>query len=160
EEQMRRVAVQMSRGEAVVQDVETLSEQARDALDMIVEATASAATGAQRIAMTSREQELEFAKLSDRVRRIAQISWRNRDGAEQVTASARDQATALRGLEGATQELRAVAIYLEDLTGRITSVRWPVVISRVGMRFHVRIGILSHERLHPQPLEIDVAVTR
>jgi methyl-accepting chemotaxis protein len=123
EEQMRRVALQMSRGEAVVQDVETLSEQARGALDMIVEATASAATGAQRIAMTSREQELEFSKLSDRVRRIAQISWRNRDGAEQVTASARDQAAALRGLEGATQELRAVAIYLEDLTRRITSVR-------------------------------------
>ena len=123
EEQMRRVALQMSRGEAVVQDVETLSEQARGALDMIVEATASAATGAQRIAVTSREQELEFSKLSDRVRRIAQISWRNRDGAEQVTASAREQAVALRGLEGATQELRAVAIYLEDLTRRITSVR-------------------------------------
>jgi methyl-accepting chemotaxis protein len=123
EEQMRRVALQMSRGEAVVQDVETLSEQARGALDLIVEATASAATGAQRIAMTSREQELEFAKLSERVRRIAQISWRNRDGAEQVTASARDQASALRGLEGATQELRSVAIYLEDLTRRITSVR-------------------------------------
>ena len=51
EEQMRRVALQMSRGEAVVQDVELLSEQARMALDMIVEATASAATGAQRIAL-------------------------------------------------------------------------------------------------------------
>jgi methyl-accepting chemotaxis protein len=123
EEQMRRVAMQMSRGEAVVKDVELRSEQARGALDMIVEATASAATGAQRIALTSREQELEFSKLSDRVRRIAQISWRNRDGAEQVTASARDQATALRGLEGATEELREVAIYLEDLTRRITSVR-------------------------------------
>jgi methyl-accepting chemotaxis protein len=123
EEQMRRVAMQMARGEAVVQDVESLSEQARGALDMIVEATASAATGAQRIALTSREQELEFSKLSDRVRRIAQISWRNRDGAEQVTASARDQATALRGLEGATQELREVAVYLEELTRRITSVR-------------------------------------
>jgi methyl-accepting chemotaxis protein len=123
EEQMRRVALQMSRGQAVVQDVELLSEQARQALDMIVEATASAATGAQRIALTSREQELEFSKLSDRVRRIAQISWRNRDGAEQVTASARDQATALRGLEGATEELREVAVYLEELTRRITSVR-------------------------------------
>ncbi|HKP15382.1 MAG TPA: methyl-accepting chemotaxis protein [Gemmatimonadaceae bacterium] len=123
EEQMRRVAMQMSRGQAVVQDVELLSEQAREALDMIVEATASAATGAQRIALTSREQELEFSKLSDRVRRIAQISWRNRDGAEQVTESARSQATALRGLEGATEELREVAVYLEELTRRITSVR-------------------------------------
>jgi dihydroneopterin aldolase len=35
-----------------------------------------------------------------------------------------------------------------------------VVISLVGMRFHVRIGILPHERVHAQPLEIDVAVTR
>ncbi len=35
-----------------------------------------------------------------------------------------------------------------------------MVISLVGMRFHVRIGILAHERVHPQPLEIDVAVTR
>jgi dihydroneopterin aldolase len=35
-----------------------------------------------------------------------------------------------------------------------------VVISLVGMRFHVRVGILPHERVHAQPLEIDLAVTR
>ena len=35
-----------------------------------------------------------------------------------------------------------------------------MVISLVGMRFHVRVGILPHERVHAQPLEIDVAVTR
>ena len=35
-----------------------------------------------------------------------------------------------------------------------------MVISLVGMRFHVRVGVLAHERVHPQPLEIDVAVTR
>jgi len=35
-----------------------------------------------------------------------------------------------------------------------------VVISLVGMRFHVRVGILPHEREHPQPLEIDLSVTR
>jgi dihydroneopterin aldolase len=35
-----------------------------------------------------------------------------------------------------------------------------VVISLVGMRFHVRVGILPHERVHPQPLEIDLTVTR
>ena len=121
EEQMRRVAFQMSRGETIVQDVETLSEQARQALDLIVEATESSAEGAQRIAFTSRDQELEFAKLRERVKRIASISSRNRDGAEQVTRSARDQATALRELEGATQELRNVAIYLGELTRRITS---------------------------------------
>jgi methyl-accepting chemotaxis protein len=122
EEQMRRVAFQMSRGETIVQDVETLSEQARHALDLIVDATASAAMGAQRIALTSREQELAFAGLSDRVRRIAAITGRNREGAEQVTRSARDQADALRELEGATHELRGVATSLNDLTRRITSV--------------------------------------
>ena len=122
EEQMRRVAFQMSRGETIVQDVETLSGQARAALDLIVDATASAATGAQRIALTSREQELAFSNLSDRVRRISAITGRNREGAEQVTRSAREQAEALRELEGATQELRAVATYLNELTRRITSV--------------------------------------
>ena len=35
-----------------------------------------------------------------------------------------------------------------------------MVISLVAMRFHVRVGILPHEREHPQPLEIDVSVTR
>ena len=35
-----------------------------------------------------------------------------------------------------------------------------MVISLVGMRFHVRVGILPHERVHAQPLEIDLAVTR
>ena len=35
-----------------------------------------------------------------------------------------------------------------------------VVISLVGMRFHVRVGILPHERDHAQPLEIDLSVTR
>jgi methyl-accepting chemotaxis protein len=122
EEQMRRVAFQMSRGENIVQDVETLSGQAREALELIVDATASAATGAQRIALTSREQELAFANLSDRVRRIAAITGRNREGAEQVTRSAREQAEALRELEGATHELRGVATYLNELTRRITSV--------------------------------------
>jgi methyl-accepting chemotaxis protein len=122
EEQMRRVAFQMSRGETIVRDVETLSEQARHALDLIVGATASAATGAQRIALTSREQEVAFSNLSDRVRRIAAITGRNREGAEQVSRSAREQADALRELEGATQELRGVATYLDELTRRITSV--------------------------------------
>ena len=54
--------------------------------------------------------------------RIADISQRNRSGAESVAASARDQATAMRELEGATSELRSVALYLGDLTRRLTSV--------------------------------------
>lgn len=35
-----------------------------------------------------------------------------------------------------------------------------MLISLVGMRFHVRVGILPHEREHAQPLEIDLRVTR
>jgi methyl-accepting chemotaxis protein len=122
EEQMRRVALQMGRGQAIVSDAETLSESAREALDLIVEATEGAAAGAQRIAQTSRDQELEFGRLRERVARIAAISQRNRDGAETVTSSAKDQAVALRELEGATRELRAVTVYLSELTHRITSV--------------------------------------
>lgn len=33
-------------------------------------------------------------------------------------------------------------------------------ISLAGMRFHVRVGILAHERELPQPLEIDVEAWR
>ncbi|HKO16085.1 MAG TPA: methyl-accepting chemotaxis protein [Gemmatimonadaceae bacterium] len=122
EEQMRRVASQMARGQTIVSDVETLSESARHALDQIVEATAAAASGAQRIAVTSRDQELEFARLRERVMRVADISRKNRAGAEDVTSSAKDQAAALRELEGAAHELRSVATYLSDLTHRITSI--------------------------------------
>ncbi|HEX8725377.1 MAG TPA: methyl-accepting chemotaxis protein [Gemmatimonadaceae bacterium] len=122
EEQMRRVALQMGRGQTIVSDAETLSESARQALDQIVEATAAASAGAQRIARTSRDQELEFGRLRERVARIAAISQHNREGAETVTSSAKDQAEALRELEGAIQELRAVAVYLSELTRRITSV--------------------------------------
>jgi methyl-accepting chemotaxis protein len=121
EAQMRRVAFQMSRGETIVQDVGVLSEHAREALNLIVDATASAATSAQRIALTSREQEVAFAILSDRIGRIATLSSHNREGAEEVTASAREQANALRELEGVTEELRSVASYLSELTRRITS---------------------------------------
>jgi methyl-accepting chemotaxis protein len=122
EEQMRRVALQMGRGQAIVSDAESLSESARAALDLIVTATAASAAAAQRIAQTSRNQELEFGKLRERVARVASISQHNRAGAEHVTASARDQAVALRELEGAIQELRSVSSYLSDLTRRITSV--------------------------------------
>lgn len=121
DEQMRRVARQMERGELMVRDVETLSESSRSALDLIVEATRGAAGTAHRIAGTSAAQETEFGTLRDRVNRIAEIAQRNRQGAENVTASARDQARALRELEGATSELRGVANYLSDLTTRITT---------------------------------------
>lgn len=35
-----------------------------------------------------------------------------------------------------------------------------IEIALVGMRFHVRVGILPHERELPQPLEIDLRVRR
>jgi methyl-accepting chemotaxis protein len=120
ESQMRRVAEQMARGRAIVSDAETLSESALGALDIIVRSTATSAEHAQRIARVSREQEQECARLRERVARIAGIATANHAGAESVAASARDQATALVELEGATRELRGVATYLGDLAHRIT----------------------------------------
>jgi methyl-accepting chemotaxis protein len=119
---MRRVAQQMQRGEGLVSDVESLSESALGALDLIVESTAESVARAERIAHVSRDQEGEFGRLRERVARIADISTRNRAGAENVSGYATEQATALRELEGATVELRNVATYLGDLTRRITSV--------------------------------------
>ena len=120
EEQMRRVAMQMGRGEAIVADIESLSERAREAMVLIVEATATASAGASTIAETARHQGDEFARLRDRVNRVTEISRRNRRSAEQVTTSARQQAIALRELEGAIKELRDVVAILRDLTTRIT----------------------------------------
>ncbi len=123
EEQSRRIAGQMERGRAIVGDAETLSEAALRALDVILEATAQSAQRARRIAQVSRDQEQECARLQERVGRIAGISDRNRSGAAAVTASAKEQATALAGLENATRELRGVTNYLGDLTRRITTAR-------------------------------------
>jgi methyl-accepting chemotaxis protein len=122
EEQMRRVAQQMERGSTMMIDVEGLSAAALQALDRIVEATASTFGRAQAIENTSRDQEAEFGRLRERVVRIAEISRKTRQGAENVTETAKDQARALRELEGATDELRGVAAYLDELTRRITSV--------------------------------------
>ena len=123
EEQSRRIAVQMERGRAIVGDAETLSEAALRALDVILEATALSAQHARRIASVSRDQEQECARLQERVARITGISDQNRSGAAAVTASAKDQAAALVGLETATRELHGVALYLGDLTRRITTAR-------------------------------------
>jgi|SoiMethySBSTD1v2_1073268.scaffolds.fasta_scaffold22387_7 methyl-accepting chemotaxis protein len=122
EDQMREVASQVGRGQTMMSDVESLSESARTALDEIVDATAASLTWGQRIADTSRVQESEVGRLSERVARIAEISRRNRAGAENVTQSAADQARALRELEGAAHELREVAAGLSDLTRRIARV--------------------------------------
>jgi methyl-accepting chemotaxis protein len=123
EEETRRISEQMERGRAIVGDAEGLSAAALRALDVILEATAESATHARRIAQVSRDQEQECARLQDRVGRIADISDRNRSGAEAVTASAKEQAFALAGLESATHELQSVAGYLGDLTRRITTTR-------------------------------------
>jgi methyl-accepting chemotaxis protein len=122
EDQMRQVASQVGRGQTMMSDVESLSESARTALDEIVDATAASLTWTQRIADTSRVQESEVGRLRERVARIAEISRRNRAGAENVTQSAVDQARALRELEGAAHELREVAADLSDLTRRIARV--------------------------------------
>ena len=126
EQEVRQVASQVMRGQAMMSDVESLSESARTALDEIVEATAASLTWSQRIADTSRTQESEVGRLTERVERIAEISRRNREGAENVTRSAADQAYALRELEGAARELREVAAALSELTRRIARVATPL----------------------------------
>lgn len=122
EAQMRSVAAQMASGQTLVADVETLSESSRGALDQIVHSTARSAQSAQRIAHTSEDQQREFTVLLERVSRVSEIAGRNRIGAEQVTASAADQAAALRELEGAIHGLREVVDSLNDLARRITNV--------------------------------------
>ncbi len=119
-EQTRTVARQMERGEHMVRDVETLAASANEALVGILESTASSAEGVQRIALTSRAQEEQFARLRDRVARITEIARRNKDSADTVADGARAQAQAMREMEGATQELRDVSHTLEDLARRIT----------------------------------------
>jgi methyl-accepting chemotaxis protein len=122
EAQMRSVAQQMTSGQALVADVEQLSESSRGALEQIVQSTAKSAEAAQRIATTSSEQEGEFTVLLERVARVSDIAGRNRLGADDVTTSAVDQAEALRGLEGAINGLRDVVTSLNDLAHRITNV--------------------------------------
>jgi methyl-accepting chemotaxis protein len=122
EAQMRSVAQQMASGQALVADVEQLSESSRGALAQIVESTAQTADGARRIAATSSEQEGEFTVLLERVARVSEIAGRNRMGAEEVTSTAVHQAEALRGLEGAINGLRDVVTSLNDLAHRITNV--------------------------------------
>jgi methyl-accepting chemotaxis protein len=121
-DRMRKVAAKVKDGETIVADVETLSEAALAALDQIVTTTALSSDRAGRIATVSRDQEAQFQKLRDGVERVTEISARNREGAIAVTDSATQQATALRELEGATHELREVAVYLNELTRRLTSV--------------------------------------
>ena len=60
--------------------------------------------------------------LLERVARVSEIAGRNRIGAEQVTASATEQASALRELEGAIHGLREVVTNLNDLARRITKI--------------------------------------
>lgn len=119
--QMRRVAEQMTSGEALVADVEQLSSRSSVALEQIVSGTARSADRAQRIVGTAEAQQSEFAVLLDRVARVSEIAERNRVGAEQVTATAVDQASALGELAGAVQGLREVVTILNDLAQRITT---------------------------------------
>ncbi|MDQ8154094.1 MAG: methyl-accepting chemotaxis protein [Gemmatimonadota bacterium] len=123
EVRMRGVGAQMDAGQEMVRDVEALSSSARGALDAIVQATATGADRAHRIARTSREQEAEFRHLRERVARVSDISVRNRAGAEHVASAAADQAVALRELEGATHGLRGVASNLGDLARKLASVQ-------------------------------------
>ena len=111
---------QMDRGQAMVADVESLSESARDAMAQVVDASRSAATWAKRIAEVSRTQEDAVGEVRERMTRIAEISRRNREGAASVAETAQSQARSLHEVEGATRELRELATYLGELARRLT----------------------------------------
>jgi methyl-accepting chemotaxis protein len=118
--QMERATRQMDRGQAMVADVESLSESARDAMAQVVESSRSAATWAKRIAEVSRTQEDAVGGVRERMTRIAEISRRNREGAAQVAETAESQARSLHEVEAATRELRELATYLGELARRLT----------------------------------------
>jgi len=118
--QMERATRQMDRGQAMVADVESLSESARDAMAQVVESSRSAATWAKRIAEVSRSQEEAVGSVRERMTRIAEISHRNREGAAQVAETAESQARSLHEVEAATRELRELATYLGELARRLT----------------------------------------
>ena len=118
--QMERVTRQMDRGRTLVADVESLSGSAHAALAEILRASGDAATWTRRIAEVSRTQEADVANVRERVSRIADISQTNRSDASRVAKAAESQALAQVELEGATQQLRELALYLADLARRLT----------------------------------------
>jgi methyl-accepting chemotaxis protein len=120
--QMERATRQMDRGQEMVSDVEGLSASAMKALSSILQASDSAAAWARRIAEVSHEQEKFVAVTRDRAGRIDEISRRNREGSDEVSRSAAEQAHALHELESATKELRELATHLADLTRRLTRI--------------------------------------
>ena len=120
--QMDRATRQMDRGREMVADVEGLSSGAMKALAAILQASDAAAAWSRRIAEVSHEQETFVAVTRDRAERIDEISRRNREGSDQVSRSAAEQAGALHELESATRELRELATHLADLTRRLTRI--------------------------------------
>jgi methyl-accepting chemotaxis protein len=92
------------------------------ALSSILQASDSAAAWSRRIAEVSQEQEKCVAVTRDRAGRIDEISRRNREGSDEVSRSAAEQAHALHELESATKELRELATHLADLTRRLTRI--------------------------------------
>jgi methyl-accepting chemotaxis protein len=120
--QTDRAALQMDRGREMVADVEALSSSAMSALATILQASDAAAAWSRRIAEVSHEQERLVAVTRDRAGRIDEISRRNREGSDDVSRSANEQAGALQELESATRELRELAANLADLTRRLTRI--------------------------------------
>ncbi len=121
EEQMRQTAQLMGRGDALVGDAETQSAGSREALGRIVDGTAAAAVLAARIASSADDQSAEVARMRDRLMRLEGVVSRNREGLAAVSASAHEQADALRALERATTELKDVVAGLAELTRRVTT---------------------------------------
>jgi methyl-accepting chemotaxis protein len=122
EARVRAASAHMARGNAVVQDVESLAVSARRALDRIVASAEQSVSQARTIAETARAQEAESGRLRSDVHRIAETAERTRSGADELVTAAQEQAQALRALDMAAAELRVVSSGLGDLARRITRV--------------------------------------
>lgn len=122
ETRVRGASVRMSRGQAVVRDVESLAAAARSALERIVASAEESVGHARAIAATAREQESESERLRRDVGRIVAIAERTRAGVDEVAQAANAQAEALRSLDAAAADLRLVSTGLGELARRITRV--------------------------------------
>lgn len=113
--QVAAVSGQMRVGESVVADVEEVSGAAARAFDAIVGATDEAGTHARQVAQMAATQESAFAKLSERIQRVADISRRMGGDTQALAAQADEAARGQAELERAIRELGEAAAELQAL---------------------------------------------
>lgn len=113
--QVGTVAGQMVRGREVVAGVEDLSAEAGLALAAIVESTREAGEFGRRIASTAAEQDQSFVRLREQIDRLAAVSFRTTEEADDMTARAAASSSGHHELEQAIRSLNAVSTHLQQI---------------------------------------------